>query len=268
MKKAAFFDIDGTLIDVTVGMTEPSARVRAALQKLKDAGHYIFISSGRPLDFLDPAIIDVGFNGFVLMNGAVVVIDGKVIFDEPMAPNLVNEIVDFCDAHGVEYVLESHPNVYLKKISPMMEEFYARIDIDTNEFVREFDTRKISVNKIDFLIKEPNDEIRNFFNRHLQSEELTGIIPFGEKSVELYNRRNTKGSGILHALEYLGIPIENSFAFGDGFNDLEMIRAVGCGCAMGNGNPKLKAIAKHTVPSVREDGVAFGIEKYILEAAI
>ena len=45
-----------------------------------------------------------------------------------------------------------------------------------------------------------------------------------------------------------------------------MIRTVGCGLAMENGNPKLKALATHVVPGVHEDGVAFGIEHYILEA--
>ena len=47
-----------------------------------------------------------------------------------------------------------------------------------------------------------------------------------------------------------------------------MIQTVGCGMAMGNGNSKLKALAKHVVPSVHEDGVAYGIENYILKVAV
>ena len=70
MRKAIFFDIDGTLIDASKGMVHLSEKVRKALIALKRAGNYIFIASGRPLDFLDPEIVNFGFNGFLLMNGA------------------------------------------------------------------------------------------------------------------------------------------------------------------------------------------------------
>ena len=267
MNKAAFFDIDGTLIDVSTGMTEPSERVLAALQRAKDAGNYIFIASGRPIEFLDPAIMTVGFDGFVLMNGAVVLVGDKIVFDEPLDRAIVEELVGFGVAHGMEYIFESHPCVYLDKNFSLMDKFYRRIGIDVDRFVREFDWKKIAVHKIEFVSDRFDDEIKKFHERWLNSEELTGITdPFHNNNLELYSRKNTKGSGILHALEYLNIPIESSFAFGDGLNDLEMIRTVGCGCAMGNGNPKLKALAKHVVPGVHEDGVAVGIEKYILEA--
>ena len=269
LKKAAFFDIDGTLIDASVGMIEPSERVRAALQRLKDAGHYIFIASGRPIEFLDPAIMTLCFDGFVLMNGAAVQIGDKVVFDEPLERNLVNELTTFCDAHGVEYIFESHPCVYLNANFALMDKFYRRLKIDVGRFVRDFDPNAIAVHKMEFVTDHIDDEIKQFYARWLNSDELTGITdPFHDNNLELYSRKNTKGSGILHALEYLGIPIENSYAFGDGVNDLEMIQTVGCGCAMGNGNEKLKSLAKHVVPGVHEDGVAVGIEKYILEAAI
>lgn len=267
MKKAAFFDIDGTLIDVSKGMNEPSARVRAALRQLKDEGNYIFIASGRPIEFIDPAIMTLEFNGFVLMNGAVVMVGDNVVFDEPIDPKLVGELIDFCKAHGVEYILESHPEVFLHRNFSLMDRFYRRIGVDVDRFVKDFDEKTVRVHKIEFVSEHFDDEIKNFQERWLNSEELTGITdPFHDNNLELYYRRNTKGSGILHALEYLEIPIENSFAFGDGLNDLEMIQTVGCGCAMGNGNPKLKALATHVVPGVHEDGVAVGIEKYILEA--
>lgn len=269
MKKAAFFDIDGTLIDVSTGMNEPSERVRAALQKVKDAGNYIFIASGRPIEFLDPAIMTLFFDGFVLMNGAVVMVGDKIVFDEPIDREIVKELVEFSDAHQMQYVFESHPAVYLNKNFSLIDKFYRNIGIDVDRFVREFDWQNISVHKMEFFSPHFDDEIKKFHEHWLNSKELTGIAdPFHNNNLELYARKNTKGSGILHALEYLNIPIENSFAFGDGLNDLEMIQTVGHGCAMGNGNPKLKALAKHIVPSVHEDGVAVGIEKYILEADI
>ena len=65
MKKAIFFDIDGTLIDARAGVPHFSPRLRAALNNLQNAGHYIFIATGRPRAFLQKEILDFGFDGFM-----------------------------------------------------------------------------------------------------------------------------------------------------------------------------------------------------------
>ena len=267
MKKAVFFDIDGTLIDASVGMTLMSDKVRKALSALKEAGHYIFIASGRPLDYLDPELVNFGFNGFVLMNGAVVLIDGKVIFAEAIDPKIVDDVCKFCDAENTEYILESHPKVYLKKEFKLSELFFASFDIDILKFERKFNIGDFPTYKMEFLTDRA--DAGDIYYKLLQTPTLTGINdPFHSDNLELYSEKNTKASGILHALEYHGVDVKYSYAFGDGLNDIEMIQTVGCGMAMGNGNSKLKALAKHVVPSVHEDGVAYGIENYILKVAV
>jgi hydroxymethylpyrimidine pyrophosphatase-like HAD family hydrolase len=61
------------------------------------------------------------------------------------------------------------------------------------------------------------------------------------------------------------IPVEASYAFGDGLNDLEMMDTVGTSLVMGNAGNELKAKADYVLPSVDEDGVADGIYRYILK---
>jgi len=85
-----------------------------------------------------------------------------------------------------------------------------------------------------------------------------------EGSFELYSKTNSKASGILKVLEFLEIPLENSYAFGDGKNDIEMLSTVGLGIAMGNADDHVKSYAKRVTDTVQNDGVALGIEKYIL----
>ena len=65
-------------------------------------------------------------------------------------------------------------------------------------------------------------------------------------------------------LKHLNIDVKNSYAFGDGYNDKEMIQTVGTGFVMGTAKDDLKQFADHIVPSVHDDGVAVGIEKFIL----
>ena len=74
----------------------------------------------------------------------------------------------------------------------------------------------------------------------------------------------SKADGVFQALKFIGVEVENSYAFGDGFNDIEMISRVGTGIAMGTAGENLKRQAKFVVPSVKDDGVAVGIERYIL----
>ena len=81
--------------------------------------------------------------------------------------------------------------------------------------------------------------------------------------LEVYAKENSKATGALKVLELLNIDIKDSYAFGDGDNDIEILSTAGMGMAMANGSVKARNSAKIVVPSVFEDGVAYGIENYI-----
>ena len=130
--------------------------------------------------------------------------------------------------------------------------------------MREFDVSALDIGKMEFYSTEPMGG--GLFQKLLAWPGLTGVMdPYHKKNLELYAKDITKGSGILHALEALKIPVAESFAFGDGVNDVEMMQTVGLGIAMGNAQPAVKEIAKAAVPSVDDDGVAWGIEHVILK---
>ena len=58
-----------------------------------------------------------------------------------------------------------------------------------------------------------------------------------------------------HVLDYYGVSKEDTFGFGDGTNDIEMIKFAGVGVAMGNADDSLKEIADYITESVDEDGI-------------
>jgi hydroxymethylpyrimidine pyrophosphatase-like HAD family hydrolase len=78
----------------------------------------------------------------------------------------------------------------------------------------------------------------------------------GEGTFELYPTAISKAKGIGVVLEHLGLGVEDACAFGDGTNDLEMIRYGGCGVAMGNAEDVVKAEADIVCPPVWDDGLA------------
>lgn len=263
-KKAVFFDIDGTLINIMKKRPQMTERTRQAIRALRRAGHRTFIASGRPLVYLDPELTEQGlFDGYVLMNGAAVFVDGACVYQRPLPRARVAEIVTLCEAHGVEYVLQGARQVYLKSEFHGLADFYRSIGVDVGRFVRSFQLDEVDACKLEFLAFE--EEGGGVFGRLLAMPGLTGLMdPYHKKNMELYASDISKGSGILKALVYLGIPVRDSIAFGDGLNDIEMMQTVGMGIAMGNAQPEVKAVARYEVPSVDEDGVAWGIERLIL----
>ena len=79
---------------------------------------------------------------------------------------------------------------------------------------------------------------------------------------EVVNRKFDKGQAILRVCDDLGIPVENSVAFGDSMNDWEMIETAGLGICMDNGSPKLKKMADDICPAVRENGLWEGFRRH------
>jgi len=60
----------------------------------------------------------------------------------------------------------------------------------------------------------------------------------------------------------LDIEMKEVIAFGDNYNDIEMLKAVGCGVAVGNAKEEVKEIADEITLPGKEDGVAATLEKY------
>lgn len=261
MKKAVFFDVDGTLIDAGAGMPTMSEPTKQAIRRLQAAGHYTFIASGRPYAFLDKELLEFGFDGYVLMNGAAVILDDVIAYKKPLDKGLVADICRSCEEGQVEYILQGTKHVYLRPEFKQLDAYYASFSIAKKRFVYEFSAADLDVYKMEFIAK---DEAGKALCRSLAPAWEFLQDPRHKMKFELYARTETKASGIRHALEALAIPKERSYAFGDGENDREMLQAVGCSFAMDNAKPRIKALADHTVASVQQDGVAQGILEYIL----
>ncbi len=265
MSKAVFFDIDGTILDREHGITKITPKVAEAMRKLQAEGNKIFIATGRPVSFLYKELLDFGFDGFVTANGALVLAGGKVIFEKKLDMAGVKKICEIADAENIEYILQGYPNTYLKKNSLACETFCNKIGVDYSKFIRDFDMDEISVSKLECMsLRQDAENLDVVYKKILSTPGFTGWAdPFHYKTMEIYSETVSKATGILEMLKYFDIPVENSFAFGDGLNDNEMIQTVGTGIVMGNAKDDLKKVGKYVVPSVHEDGVAVGIEKYI-----
>lgn len=101
----------------------------------------------------------------------------------------------------------------------------------------------------------------------LQNTFADQIHVYRSKStyLELAPKAVSKATALALVLEKcFGIGLSEVMAFGDNYNDIEMIRAAGLGIAVSNARDEVKAVAKELTANSKEDGVAIAIEKYLL----
>ena len=262
MEKIAFFDIDGTLLDCKSGRMSISDRVRKAIKDFQRNGNKAIVSTGRPYAFLSDEILEFGFDGFILGNGGRILLDDKTIYVNAIKKEFVEYIVENCKKMGIEYCLQTEKYTYIKKDYKEMLSYYDGYCIDRKYFIYDFDFRKLDVFKIEMF---PMDKEGIEFCKSIDGyEKYHCFRNYPAKAYELYPVSNSKGEGIKKIAEYDNVSIDDTYAFGDARNDIEMIETAGHGVAMGNAGDYLKEIADEVTLPVSEDGVAHYIENRLL----
>ena len=262
--KAVFFDVDGTLIEGTnPDFRYMTATVKDAIRKVQTQGDKVFICSGRSLSFLDEKIRDFGFDGYVLLNGAVVYYEDKLIYHEELDKSFVKNLCSICDEYKMQYSLHGEVNAYVKAEFIYLKDRLAKYGIYNHQLTANYNLDEVNIYKLE--IDSPHYEDRKYVIDSLP-EDMNYIEDANHNycHVEVYAKKNSKATGVLKVLECLNIDVKDSFAFGNEDNDIEMLSTVGFGMAMANGSLNARNSAKAIVPSVFENGVAYGIEKYIL----
>lgn len=267
---AVFFDLDGTLLTTDKRVTE---RNRRALELAHSKGAYIVPTTGRIYDGMPDAVRELPFIDYAItVNGAEVydVKAGCVLKREEIPAPRAIEIFDIMEEFDCIY------DCYAKGWGYMQREHYEKAD----EYVIEQHMRKMvksvrtpvddirryvisnfeSVQKLQMFFRDIEENIRasEYLKKTLDGECITSSI---RGNLEINSERANKGEGLRFLCSYLGVPIENSVAFGDGSNDITMIRAAGTGVAMGNAIDEVKRAAKLVAAGNDEDGVALTLEK-------
>lgn len=94
----------------------------------------------------------------------------------------------------------------------------------------------------------------------------TSVTAWWDRAADLIPAESGKGKAVKNILDYFGFSKQEAIAFGDGRNDIEMLRAVGTGIAMGNAGDEVKAIADTECKNVEDDGIYYYcVEKGLIE---
>ncbi len=262
MGKIIFLDMDGTLIYSSSFGQDPTmtSYTKKILKKVQEKGHQIFIASGRPYAFLAQEIMDFGFDGFVLANGSVVLYKGKYLINEKLKKDYVMDLINKCHEYNVEYILLTKDYSYLHHDYTLLNQFYHHCSVNFNYIVDEDPIAYDNTVKIELM---PRDTRGDRFCKSLSNDEIA-VLGESPYAYELFARKQSKAEGIKEVLSMLNIPKEDSIAFGDGLNDVEMFQVVGTSYAMGNASQEVQQYATDTCLSVEEDGVANKLRELFL----
>ena len=154
MKRAVFFDIDGTLLDCLNGITDITPRVKKAIRALQADGDYVFIATGRPHAFISEALLNFGFDGFVLTNGAHVKVKDKCIYKESINKDFIKELIYNFEEHNIQYILQGEVYSYIKDEYKELHSFYDSYSISKKYLEGNYNIEEVDIYKIEMLCRD------------------------------------------------------------------------------------------------------------------
>jgi Cof subfamily protein (haloacid dehalogenase superfamily) len=272
MIKLCAFDMDGTLLNDEEAVSEEN---RKALRQLEERGVGILLATGRSELFVKNYIKELNIRLPVIScNGAIVRLPdtGELLNAVPMARNACRMIIDICSKYGLYFQMFGIDSMFLSADDPVrrrIEKINCRYDDKDHISFTILDNPKEILNRSQAIYRIKVDIDDRNLKEKVEDEvnTISGISAcFSDFNLlECIHEDASKGNALKLVSEKMGISRDQVAAFGDSYNDLSMFGFAGISVAMGNAEDKIQSKAKYVTRRNHESGVAYGINKYILE---
>lgn len=258
--KAIFFDIDGTIRSFKT-KTIPE-NTKATLLALREKGIKIFVATGRApfhVTFLDE-LLDFKFDGYVTINGQYCYLTtGEVLNDQVLSKEDIQNVLPIfkeknlaCDFALLDGAFMNLKNDRVKWLEDELGDS-ERFIVDDNAYEKALSEKVYQLNV--FVSEEEEDKFMGYMPNSKTARwtsHFTDVIP----------KDGGKNRGIDAMINHFGIKLEETMAFGDGGNDIDMLKHAGIGVAMENAREDVKEIADFITTSVDDDGITYALKYY------
>lgn len=261
--KLAAFDLDGTLLNSNHNISPENLD---ALQQLIDREILVILVSGRMHQSIKPISDKIGLkNPIISYNGGMVkhAITNEVYHHTPVPSEFASTIVNDCIAKNLHLNYCLNDELYVSEKNKWSELYEERTGVPATSIG--------NLQKLDgetptkLLIILPSEElppvINEFKTTYARKLYVTQTQP---EYIEFMNPQVTKGRALTALAKRLKIPIDETIAFGDSYNDESLIKTAGIGIAMENAVHPVKNCADYITSSNDENGVAKAINEIIL----
>ena len=268
--RLAALDMDGTLLNTN---HETTPYTRAVLRRAAQAGGVLALSTGRCLSELRDHLAAMDGVRYVIGESGGYLYDAhedRMLFKIALSDGAVDAVLDAARACGAllqclidnQSFMENRPDEALRAFhildfAPVFRAGSIYVD-DLYALARE---RRGKVGKIMVYFTCDSDRQRFLGMVAGLDVAITDSIGVG---LEISPPEATKARGLHRLCDYLGIPIRETMAVGDGGNDLDIMGAAGLSVAMGNAIEAVRALADVETEDCDHDGAARAIQRYML----
>lgn len=247
---AVFFDIDGTLWDMDNIIPDST---KEALRLLKENGHQIFICSGRTSVFIrDDELLAQGFDGILSGCGTCIEYHGEDYLYKELDKELLERSVQLFYDYDMPMVMEGRHTLFMDADVISRDEYgkyLLKLMKDHIQPIRDnqlnWEASKFSVLIRGTKYQEVVDALKDEYEFLVHGSIVMEAVPKGY----------SKATAIDVICRKLHIDRIDTYAFGDGVNDLEMLDYVGTGIAMGNGKDAAKQHADYVTDDLHKNGI-------------
>ena len=246
--KAVFFDIDGTLFSLKTKSIPESTQ--KALKNLRQRGIKVIVATGRSINDLHH-IKHLEFDGFLTFNGGYcMTIDGEVMFRQTIHSEDIKNLIRYSEKSAVSFSLMYEDKVRISNESPQVLQLYEHVNLPVpplyNNEVPDFEN-VLQVNV--FIDPESEDSFMQEVMPNSLSSRWTPLF------ADVNPGGISKQNGVQQFCDHFNIDISETMAFGDGGNDISMLKVVKIGVAIGNAGDNVKQAADFITDDVDDNGV-------------
>lgn len=263
-------DLDGTLLDSRGRLGDANTK---ALKKLMAKGVEVFLATGRSDLFVKEFVDRLGVTQPVIScNGGLIrnLATGEILFRRVLGEMKAAKLTEFCLTNHYDTLAYTVDHVYFMSGSQKIGAYHrynseveAAFQVPLRE-VRSMEDLPLP-DVIKFLISGINPEIAGRIQLDLNGDQSLSMVQSMHNVLDIMAEGISKGEALLFLERRLGMDLARSAVFGDNHNDVSMLRLAGLPVTVANAEAAVKKVAKFVAPSNDESGVAFAIEKYILE---
>ncbi|KAA9014220.1 Cof-type HAD-IIB family hydrolase [Niallia endozanthoxylica] len=249
-KPVIFFDLDGTLLTSQLQVAASSVE---AIKKIREGGAEPVIATGRAIHEIEYVLEATGITSCVAMNGQYVMYNGEVIYENPLLVEEVTALHAEASRNGHDMAFYNAEKITVTaEDSELIRKNYVRVGgeypvVDSCLYENE-------PIHLMLIFCEIGEEIH--YQEQFPYFQFVRNSPYG---CDIYPAGTSKATGIKQLLSLKKLSLENTYAFGDGLNDLEMFDLVKHPVAMGNATEILKQSASYITSSHDEDGIQNGL---------